>query len=512
MENFKGDMEEVKTSEQLAARSGPDLDIDMAIGSTDTGIGAIKKSSDSSGYADWGLAISGNGLMAEAAAVGVLRALNTAGVLEKLATISSVSGGTWFNSQFAFNKDYYEGVISDSSGWFSSKTAQQQLTEWYNKYQMSAMGGMGNMSSWESMITGMHNGFGGGQDTMPATHANRAGNKHADLLLSTTLVGGSLMSDGKTVVQMETSGENAFYSNPAFWLVSEEKNEWVVPGVDMKNTKWENTLTKESTNDANAILHEPTVTKISAMSSAANGITANPELSDLFEPQDHYEATFGPKNSPTNGVCTTPGATCEFPSMMAIDGCYTDNLGFALNVGHLQKKFPGQHLRMMGVSALICDRTSDPTCLNGVKASAFRSLFKDAPYSKVEGWLPAIVPGPDRTIFAESITDEQALGQQTGHGGMTFVTGTFTTIQNDRFGVTAGTKVTILILNVNGPTYLQPMGPGVPEGGMDGLSSVAVHAYNSINQIFGAVELNDEVTSESAFLYFQNVKGVADDS
>jgi len=251
------------------------------------------------------------------------------------------------------------------------------------------------------------------------------------------------------------------------------------------------------------MLPQPTVTKIGSMSSAANGITANPELSALMTPQSQYSELFGSDLNPDNGVCTTPDEKCSFPSMMAIDGCYSDNLGFALNVGYLQKKFPGKSLRLMAVSSLLCDRTSDPTCIKGINGSAFRSFFSKSPYPTAQGWLPAMVPGPNRTIFAESITDEEALGQPTGHGGMTFVTGTFTTVENKHFGVAAGTRVALIVLNVNGPLYMQPAGPGVPAGGVAGLSLVARNAYNSMKAIISALSANGKVSSDSAFLYYQ---------
>jgi len=475
----------------------PAVDLSCAVGGSTTGIGAITKSCLGSGeWAQWGLSVSGNGLMAEAAAAGTLRALSQTGILEQLSTISSVSGGSWFNTQFGFSEDYFNGVINTST----------PIDTFYTSYQGIAMSGLGGATSptWEGMITAMYEAFSSGLSATPALNGNRAGNKNADLLFCTTLNGESLMSDNSTVVQLSsTSGASAFYSNPAFWLVPTTGSaSWSVPGVDLSAAKW--TAGSESTTDASQILPTPTVTKIGAMSSAANGITANPELSARMTPQSQYSALFGDKN-PSNGVCTTPAETCSFPSMMAIDGCYSDNLGFALNVGYLQKKFPGNKLRLMAVSSLICDRTADPTCIAGVNVSAFRSFFADSPYPSAEGWLPAIVPGPNRTIFAESITDEQALGQQTGHGGMTFVTGTFTTVQNDYFGVAAGTKVSIIILNVNGPQYLQPVGPGVPAGGVAGLSSVADSAYKSVNAILSAFSTNRQVTSDSAFLYYQTV-------
>jgi hypothetical protein len=497
---FEKKTQYVATPIEMELGDPPAIDASCAVGGKTTGIGAITKScSDSDEWAQWGLSVSGNGLMAEAAAAGMLRALSQTGILEQLATISSVSGGSWFNTQFGFSEDYFNGVVNAST----------PIDTFYTSYQGKAMAGFGGATNptWEAMITAMYNGFSTGLDVTPALNENRAGNKHADLLFCTTLNGASLLSDNSTVVQLSSTsgsnGTNAFYSNPAFWLVPTTGSaSWSVPGVDLSAAMW--TADFQSSTNASHVLPAPTVTKIGAMSSAANGITANPQLSALMTPQSQYSALFGEKY-PGNGVCTTPGETCSFPSMMAIDGCYSDNLGFALNVGYLQKKFPGKKLRLMAVSSLICDRTADPTCIAGVNGSAFRSFFADSPYPTVEGWLPAVVPGPNRTIFAESLTDEQALGQQTGHGGMTFVTGTFTTVQNDHFGVAAGTKVSIIVLNVNGPQYLQPVGPGVPAGGVAGLSSVATNAYKSMNAILSALSTNQRVTSDSAFLYYQTV-------
>merc|ERR1712054_592308 len=138
----------------------------------------------------------------------------------------------------------------------------------------------------------------------------------------------------------------------------------------------------------------------------------------------------------------------------------------------------------------MCDKTKDPTCITAVTESSFRSFFADSPYPTTEGWLPAIVPGPDRTIFAESITDAQALGKKTGYGAMTFTTGTFTTVKNDHFGVAAGTEVTLLVINANGPTYLQ----GTTPAEMEALSAVATDAYGSMKSILASYKKNAKIS------------------
>lgn len=480
------------------ARSSP-VDLFAAVGSSKTGIGPIVEDSQSAtGWADWGLSLSGNGMMAEAAAAGTLRALKENGMLDHLSSISSVSGGSWFNNQFGFSQAYYHGVTDEG----------KTIDEWYLSYLGEAMAGMGQAASpqWEAMISAMYDGFSKGLSKRLATPQNMNGYTKADLLFCTTLNGKSLLSDNSTIVQMSTDKGPAFYSNPAFWLVPTNVPlgfHWHVPGVDLKQAEW--TAGAKSMKNVLEILPTPTVGKIGAMSSAANGITSNPELSALFKPQSAYKQIFQSYLKPDNGVCTTPGLTCSFPSMMAMDGCYSDNLGFALNVGYLQKKFPGKNLRLMAVSSEMCNRTADPTCLTAVKGSAFRSLFANSPYPTVEGWLPAIVPGPDRRIFAESLTDGEALGQQTGYGGMNFVTGTFTTVKNDYFGVAAGTKVAIIILNVNGPLYLAPTGPA----DMKGLASVARNAHHSVSDLLSSFGAEKKLTSGEAFLYYQNTASTA---
>jgi hypothetical protein len=272
--------------------------------------------------------------------------------------------------------------------------------------------------------------------------------------------------------------------------------------TDLSKAKW--TVQGDSTKSAGAkdILKPPSVGKIGTASSAANAITANKGLAASFSPQSYFKATFQSNYpNPDNGVCTTPGKTCKFPSSMTMDGCYADNLGFALNVGYLQKKYPGKHLRLLGVTSDMCDRAKDPTCIKAVSEASFRSFFADSPHPTVEGWLPSIVPGPNRIIFKESITDAQAIGQQTGFGGLTFVTGTFTTVRNDHFGVAAGTKVTLLVSNINGPQYLQAQTTAQTAG----LGEVAINSYGSWQRIMSTFEKKHEVDSSKAFLYYQTV-------
>merc|ERR1711998_230260 len=426
-----------------------------------------------------------------------------------------MGGGSWFSTQFAFSKKYYEGVTGSGS------SAGVSLNTWYESYLGAAVGGMGaamssssNDGTWEYTIDAMYAGYDKSSTVgVPAINKERNGQTATDLLFCTTFMGDGLLSDNKTISQLSYSGVKAPFSVPAYWHIPADGStpKWNVPDVnpsaptELSAATWTSSATG-ATAGASTILPTPTVAKIGSMSSAANGATGNPELMEAYEPCSYlgcasFYDTFGSYQNPNYGVCTIPGNTCEFPAAMTMDGCYSDNLGFALNVGHMQRKYPGKKLRLMGITSGECDRTTDPTCLSSANESSFRSFFKDGPYPTTEGYFPALLPGPDRHIFAESFTTMQALGQETGYAGMSFMTGTFTTVQNDHFGVAAGTDVAIMILNVNGPFYLSPETAAETEG----LSSLGVAAYNSVSQILNTYVTNGKVTSDSAFLYYQAV-------
>merc|ERR1711998_496691 len=154
-----------------------------------------------------------------------------------------------------------------------------------------------------------------------------------------------------------------------------------------------------------------------------------------------------------------------------IDGCYSDNTGLALNIGHLQKKHPGMQLNMFVVNSNQCDRSKDANCIQSIHESTFRNLFSDSPYPAIasEGWIDGgagiSVPTVDRVVFKESITDEQALGSKVNHGwavgndDVTMMTGTFTTVENRAFGVSAGSTVRLVVFNANSAAPLQPASP-----------------------------------------------------
>jgi hypothetical protein len=462
-------------------------------------------------------------MMAEAGGVGTLRALYQNGILDKIGTISSNSGGSWFNTQFTFSKDYYENVVGIASG-------EASMTTWYAKYLAVAMEGLltGSLTgdgTWEAGITGMNSWDAADMTDQPATPANRNGNKAGDVIIATTFMGDSLLSDNTTISQMKVNGVDAFFSVPGYYAIPADTTESPAYGIptasatdptDLSALTWE--ANGVSATAAEVIATLPTASKIGGMSSAASAITGNPELMTATIAANtggmaEFEAVMGSGQTPANSVCTTASETCEFPAAMTMDGCYSDNLALALNVGYQQRKYPGKKLRFMAVTSNMCNRTSDPTCYNSVQGSSFRSFFADSPYPNIEGgWFYSTdpnemyqVPGPNRQIFSESITDMQALGQQTGVGGMTLVTGTFTTVDNTAFGVAAGTEVSLVVLMVNGPMYIVAGGVGDSEG----LAQVAENAYQSWNTMFSAYESTGSLSSSSAFLYYQTEGGPA---
>jgi hypothetical protein len=446
-----------------------------------------------------GVALSGNGFLALGSAAGMLRALDEGDYLDKVATISSVSGGSWFNTQFSFSKKFQDAVTADGDA--------TSFATWFTTYQDTSLPGMlagfsAAIPSWETAINGMYKAYDPALVTTPALGKNKKVN--ADVLICETFIGGSLLSDGKTISQIEDNGAKAINSIPAYW--NSGGDEWVVPKYPgMATGKGDMKIVDgtKSYNDWSKILPTPTVAKLGSMSSAANGITANPALMAATVPNTPCASAVTGQACPglgtQAGVCSTAGTQCSFPAIKAMDGCYSDNTGLALNIGHMQRKFPkAEKIRMISVDSNQCFRKTDPSCLIALTNSTFRSLFNDAPFSNIEseGWLPTRVPGPDRSIFAESITNLEALGQLTGYEGMTFVTGTFTTKKNDLFGVAPGTTVELLVMNSNGDTPLQ----GATTAEKAKLSAIAKGAYQSAKALLSALS-KGSLDSSKAFAH-----------
>lgn len=417
-------------------------------------------------HAPWGMSVAGNGARAEAAGSGMLKALHNTGWLQHLATISSVSGGSWATNKFAFSSAYHAGITNHSLS----------IDDWFVNYIQKALGAYGPAAQkcsncWFDSISAMYKSVAGFDPSEVASPENRHGNKFADLLVCTTLANQGTMSDGSTSTIVTGDGPVGGLELPAFLAIpaqgSGASSTWTIP-------KTAGSLLQVRSGDKSAPLSLPTpsVATIGAMTSAANAIAATPALKKAAEDAEtDTKKTFCTQfpcsgdHLSENAICSDASLsepdTCAFPSVRFMDGCYADNLGLALNVGYLQKKFPKKTLRIMAVTNNGCDRKTDPSCLHSIHEDAFRSMFTGGPYPTTSGWLPYVVPAVDRTIFAESITDEEVLGKRCAQsitGSVTYMRGTFTTVENTYFGVAADTKVELVVINTNGGAIF-PMTP-----------------------------------------------------
>jgi len=458
---------------------------------TATGPGPVTASGST---VPWGLCISGNGFRAEAAGAGVTKGMYDTHWLGNLTTISSVSGGTWFKAQYTFSESYRNGLLT------------KPIKSWFQQYQQDALTRLGPLfgscpNCWTDIVNHMFNNA--SDAAQPATAAHRhtsaAMGANAELLVGTTLVGEGLMTDNSTT-QIKFGDSNIEFELPAYWTIaSAGTGEWVIPKYNIADLKVHPGKNSAPWTPRALSLPTPTAGTVASMSSAASGATAAPALRAMCKPQDQFCSVFPCSGAHLDSVATCSDASandinhCAFPSVRFIDGAFTENLGLAINVGHLQKKFPGKPLRLFALSNNGCDRKTDPLCHDSIRNTSIFSMFANAPYSEVAVWLPYIVPAVNRQIFKESVTEAQVVGKEL-EGGMSFMTGTFTTVANKYFGITAGSTVELILLNTNSEAPLQPS----DAASMSLLDDCAQYAYDNAKKIIETLQSKGCVSSASS--------------
>lgn len=307
------------------------------------------------------------------------------------------------------------------------------------------------------------------------------------------------MTDNSTT-QIKFGDSNIEFELPAYWTIaSAGTGEWVIPKYNIADLKVHPGKNSAPWTPRALSLPTPTAGTVASMSSAASGATAAPALRAMCKPQDQFCSVFPCSGAHLDSVATCSDASandinhCAFPSVRFIDGAFTENLGLAINVGHLQKKFPGKPLRLFALSNNGCDRKTDPLCHDSIRNTSIFSMFANAPYSEVAVWLPYIVPAVNRQIFKESVTEAQVVGKEL-EGGMSFMTGTFTTVANKYFGITAGSTVELILLNTNSEAPLQPS----DAASMSLLDDCAQYAYDNAKKIIETLQSKGCVSSASS--------------
>jgi len=147
-------------------------------------------------------------------------------------------------------------------------------------------------------------------------------------------------------------------------------------------------------------------------------------------------------------------------------------------VGELQKKHPGTTLRVMAVEANIrprdCSKGASNGCFHGIATNLGR-LFANSPFAThvQVGKFTTLAVSPQ--IFGEVLTPRMGeCGGKLAGTDLTYMAGEFTTVENKHFGVTPGTKVQLLALNLNSPL------DDIPElSSIDQYGSLAEAAYEA---------------------------------
>jgi hypothetical protein len=238
--------------------------------------------------------------------------------------MSSVSGGSWFTTQYTFSKKFFDGVnqqtptdfytqwLEDYYKMLTAKAAESQglsFTSGVNQL-LSYMGQMGQQAAgyltganvadydWEKFISFMIDEYTPGLSQQTAEPSNRFGQPYADLLVCTTMPTGGVAMSGTNALGISDGNHNKVYYNGAPTPDTIIPMAWHVPGahrggasswfspqyalstltVTMKVDSSENCwgmCGSDATHTASVetqALTQPTVGKAAAMSSAAVGI------------------------------------------------------------------------------------------------------------------------------------------------------------------------------------------------------------------------------------------------
>lgn len=272
----------------------------------------------------WGAAFSGGGWRAQGASIGFAKALWNASITQELNTISSVSGGSWFTTQYTFSSKFFDAVNDDApedlykdwleayyttvcipstgvhSRWLTvnghdecetsmvTDVVSKAVSPFIAKYESDEIEQFLGAAErahwvWEKFIGTMIDKYSPQLSTTEATPANRQGNLAADLLICTAMVGsGSIMSYNNVfssgdITELLVDGAKAPALVPMAWQVPASgagtEASWFSPqhSIDSMTVSkpgywWWQKVT------AALDLPNPNVGKVASMSSAAAAI------------------------------------------------------------------------------------------------------------------------------------------------------------------------------------------------------------------------------------------------
>lgn len=430
-----------------------------------------------------GLASSGGGFRAMWNSVAVTRAMGATGYLPAVTHLSSVSGSSWFSSQFTFSREFFLNATAAEGSW----SLIDYIRHWGARYDAvissgkiaDDLGPSGEglcsvveplwkdalklfteelnlpVLNWLEFITGFLNPF--IEDFGSATYATAE--RHG--LLNVTLMqcvsipptAWSAKNGEPTNLELEMQGNPLNYSIPACY---------VAPGSHKEASDWllfpKSPLTVKQTGAELMLPRDPRIATITAASSAAEGFAGSKTLaSQNLHNASSYLASFLEQCLPANlqnlAVPADGSVEAKYPTYRLIDGGYTESTSAAFNLGKMQAD--------CRAGRVDCSRGKRLMIVGHMKRKAFPVLFsqpgtKPGQPSLEAGSIGAAFPGnlaPMPTIFKEQFHEVHwkeyipaPLNILTNHTSSQYFIGTLTTVNNSWFNVIGDDHVEVALI------------------------------------------------------------------
>ena len=152
---------------------------------------------------------------------------------------------------------------------------------------------------------------------------------------------------------------------------------------------------------------------------------------------------------------STDHQKCQFQSVRFADGGYADDSAIATNIAKMQTESPRS--KVLKIVALDSNYCTAQDCSDGSASLATSQEYNWAtlfPGDQGKNWISHNLKN---TIFVEPLSSAEMTGQRlTSTSKVTISKGTFTTIENEAYGIHQGQTVNMLVVHINAnlPTLL----------------------------------------------------------
>jgi len=249
-------------------------------------------------------------------------------------------------------------------------------------------------------------------------------------------------------------------------------------------------------------LPNPNVGKVASMSSAAAAILGTEELVEHLALEQATKSWQRPAAKAAGkaaqrvlnvanlqGMATCSGENkgtddhmkCKFPSVRFADGGYADDSSIATNIAKMQREFTRETvLKVVALDSNPCtaaDCHDDSKTLADTQVYNWGSLFKETGESL--GSSRNAMLNLNNQIFAEPFSAADMTGRRLDSTSKVSISkGTFTTIQNDVYGVLPGQQVDMLVVHINAALSTEVVDSG--EETTKAFADVAQSTYQSL--------------------------------